>query len=687
MILFRAKATLLTMNGKSSLESMNLFISAAVASLILQPPAFAAHSPDLTSLSLDQIFNMEIVSASKIAQKVSDVPGSVSVVTAQDIKDYGHRSLADILQSMRGIYISYDRNYSYIGTRGIGRPGDFNTRLLILIDGKRTNDAIYDTGAAGTEFPIDVELIDRVEFVPGPGSAIYGSSAFFGVINVITKSGASFQGGELSTHVASYDTRYGRATFGKKLDNGLDVLVSASGLNSKGPDLYFPEFDSIESNNGVARGLDYDRYKKFFAKVSAGDFTLSGYLSQRTKGIPTASYGQQFNDPRSQTVDEYASLYASYKRELSRTLDLYANLNLNSYRYSGAYIYNAQSDTLNRDLGNAQSLGGELRLVSTGFRNHKVIYGAEYNNSFKREQLNYDINPLYSYLKSNVLKHGSGVYVQDEIRLQENLILNLGIRRDIDAEGGASNNPRVAVIYKATPELAIKGLYGTAFRTANAYERYYATTESLYKINPDLKSEKIRTQELIFEYSPAYNFRTSASLFQYQFKDLISLTTDAADGLLYFSNIDAAKTRGLELEAEWAREGGSRLKTSASFQYANSTGNGEWLTNSPRQIFKLNYTMPFLDKAYRTGLEYQFTSKRKTPIGGEVGGFGIVNVTLVTQKLANKLELSASLYNLLDKRYMASPSEEHFDNSSPPRYLNGIQQNGRNFRVVATYKF
>jgi iron complex outermembrane receptor protein len=176
-------------------------------------------------------------------------------------------------------------------------------------------------------------------------------------------------------------------------------------------------------------------------------------------------------------------------------------------------------------------------------------------------------------------------------------------------------------------------------------------------------------------------------LFQYQFKDLISLTTDPADGLLYFSNIDAARTRGIELEAEWVREGGSRLKSSASFQYANSTSSGEWLTNSPRQIFKLNYTMPFLNKAYRTGVEYQFTSKRKTPIGGEIGGFGVFNLTLVTQKIANKLELSASLYNLFDKRYMDSPSEEHFDNSSPPRYLNGIQQNGRNFRVVATYKF
>ena len=323
MKILRLKVPFAAMHGIVQSKSINPFLFAALASLTLYQPAFADASSDLTSLSLDQIFNMEVVSASKVVQKISDVPGSVSVVTAKDIKDYGYRSLADILRSMRGMYVSYDRNYSYIGTRGIGRPGDLNTRLLILIDGKRINDAIYDTGAAGTEFPIDVELIDRVEFVSGPGSAIYGSSAFFGVINVITKTGASFQGGELSTSFASYDTRQGRATFGKKLDNGVDFLVSASGLNSKGQDLYFPEFDSAESNGGVARGLDYDRYKKLFAKVSAGDFTVSGYLSQRTKGIPTASYGQQFNDPRSQTVDEYGSVYASYKRELSKTLDLY----------------------------------------------------------------------------------------------------------------------------------------------------------------------------------------------------------------------------------------------------------------------------------------------------------------------------------------------------------------------------
>lgn len=219
----------------------------------------ATESGDLTDISFERLLTLEVVTASKIPQKISEAPSAVSVITAEDIKHYGYLTLGEILRSVRGVYVTYDRNYSYVGTRGLARPGDFNTRLLILVDGRRLNDSIYNQGAVGTEFPIDVELIERVEFVPGPGSAIYGSSAFFGVINVITKSGAAIGGVEVSATTGSYDTSKGRISFGKKLDNGADLLVSASRLNSGGQDLYFPEFDNQESNGGTAQGLDYDR--------------------------------------------------------------------------------------------------------------------------------------------------------------------------------------------------------------------------------------------------------------------------------------------------------------------------------------------------------------------------------------------------------------------------------------------
>src|SRR5512142_86333 len=181
--------------------------------------AFAGEdaAADLKQLSLEELMNIEvqtIYSASKYEQKVTEAPSSVSIVTSSDIKKYGYRTLADILRSVRGFYVTNDRNYSYVGVRGFGRPGDYNSRILLLIDGHRTNDNIYDQAFVGTEAIIDIDLIDRVEIVRGPGSSLYGSNASFEVVNVITKGGRDLGGVEESGEACSFHPDKGRPTYG-----------------------------------------------------------------------------------------------------------------------------------------------------------------------------------------------------------------------------------------------------------------------------------------------------------------------------------------------------------------------------------------------------------------------------------------------------------------------------------------
>ncbi|RSZ57300.1 TonB-dependent receptor [Massilia atriviolacea] len=661
-------------------------LAAALASMAQLATAGPAHPQDLNALPLEQLLNLDIITASKFPQKISEAPSSVSVITADDIRRFGYRTLADILRSVRGVYVTDDRNYSYVGTRGSGRPGDFNTRLLILVDGRRLNDMVYDQGAVGTEFPIEVSLIERVEFVPGPGSAMYGSSAFFGVVNVITKTGATHQGTNFSAGAASVGTRKARIATGLARPNGIDLLLGASWLERKGGDQYFPEYDDGAPGAGVARKLDHDRYKRAFARLSWGGLSASAYAGRRTKGIPTASYGQQFNDPRSHTVDEYASGSAAWQAAPSPTLEMHAGVNLRNYRYQGTYVYAPGKATVNIDATHSRSVSTEVRVLSTAFRNHKIIAGAEYASDGKRMMVNHDLAPYTSNLVSNRPRKRAGIYLQDEWRLGERIIVNAGLRHDHDDEGGGTSNPRLALIYKAAPHSTLKALYGTAYRSPNSYERYYGTGIS-YKLNPALKPEHIKTYELIGEYFPSENFRASASLFQYRFIDLIALTSDPLDKLLYQSNIDSARSKGAEFEAEWLRQDGSSLKTSVSLQYAHNGASGEWLSNSPRQLFKLNYTRPLLGDSLRAALEGQFTSRRRTTAGGQVGGFGLLNLTVLSHALGKHIELSASVYNLLDKRYADSASEEHYDSGSPARYLNAIAQDGRNWRIQASYTF
>lgn len=635
---------------------------------------------DLTSLSLDQLMGIEVVTASKFAQKASEAPSSVTVVTADDIRTFGYRSLADVLRSVRGTYVSYDRNYSYLGTRGIGRPGDYNTRLLVLVDGQRLNDNIYGQGPIGNEFPIDVSLIQRVEFVSGPGSALYGSNAFLGVLNVITKKTLTSRSGIVSLETASHGTENGRAEGTARFANGGSLLLHASGMNSRGADLYFPEYD------GVATGRDYERLQRVFAKYTFGEMTLESYFGNRTKSVPTASFGQQFNDPRSKTTDRYAVATANIEHELSPTLNLHLSLGLAQYVYGGDYATSPDPNGLNRDYGKSNTVTGELRLQYKGWHGHMLTYGVDVFDDTARLQRNFNPEPYASYLDDNHPKRGVALYAQDEIRIGEKIILNIGVRHDHDSESGGSTNPRLGLIFKPTPELTTKLLYGTAFRSPNALEAYYVADATRYKRASNLQPEHIKTYELAAEYFPRNDFRTSASLYRYKLDNLISLSFDSADQLLFFKNSDTATAKGIEIEAEWLPTDRSRLKASAAFQVARD-GNGQRLTNSPTQVFKLNYSLPILHSSARVGIEDQYTSRRDTVIGGTVGAFSVLNLTVSQIQLGHGVELAGSIYNLLGKNFADPPSDEHFDNSTPPRYLQGIRQDGRVFRLVLTSHF
>jgi iron complex outermembrane receptor protein len=136
--------------------------------------------------------------ASKREQDLTAAPSAVTIITSQDITQYGYRTLADVLNSVRGIYATNSRSYSFLGVRGFNRPGDYGGRNLILLDGQRLNEPIFDTAAFGQDFALDADLIDRVEIVRGPGSTLYGSNAFFSVVNVITKRGRDYNHSEAS---------------------------------------------------------------------------------------------------------------------------------------------------------------------------------------------------------------------------------------------------------------------------------------------------------------------------------------------------------------------------------------------------------------------------------------------------------------------------------------------------------
>jgi iron complex outermembrane receptor protein len=640
-------------------------------------PEARADLPGQGTATPEQLLFLEVpvvVSASRMGQPATEAPSSVSIVTADEIRKYGYRTLADLIRGVRGFFVSYDRNYHNIGVRGFSRPGDFNTRVLVLVDGHRVNENIYDSGAIGTDFILDVDLIDHVEVVRGPGSSLYGSNAFFAVVNVITKSGHDFEGAEVSGAAGTFDTRKGRLTLGDRFNNGAEGVLSGSYSDSEGDDhLFFREFDSPATNNGIAEDLDYDRSYNWFGKFSLRDFTLSGAHSYRKKGVPTAAYGTAFNEDFF-TVDEHSFVDLKYERSFAHNLSLMARLNWNSYRFYGDFPYDYAAPggppfiVVNKSTARGKWWGSEV-LGNKEFERHKLILGAEYRDNYEQNQKAYD--PFLVYLDDRRDSQVWALFAQDEVAILRNLILNAGIRHDHYDTFGGTTNPRLAVIWSPARHDTVKLIYGTAFRAPSDYELNAWGAA-------DLKPEEIKTWELIYERYLGSHLRGTASLFASRIEEIITLTTDPAGNRVY-RNIGEAESKGIDFELEGRWENDLTGRASYTFQETEDRETGETLSNSPKHLAKLNVVVPLLKEKIFLGLEEQFTSRRKTPKGNKAEAYYVTNVTLFSQGLLKNLEASASIYNLFDDDYDDPASLEHRQDQIP--------QDGRTFRAKLTYRF
>ncbi len=667
-------------------------LSLLIGGLLLLAAPAAAHaadvqaaSADLTEMSIEQLASVSVFSASRFEQKATEAPSSISVVTSDEIRKYGHRTLSDILKSVRGFYTSYDRNYAALGVRGFSPPGDLNTRILLMVDGHRINDGIYESATVGTEFILDVDLIERVEIVRGPSSSLYGSNAFFGVVNVITRQGAAVGGAEISGEAGSFKSYKGRATYGNRFANGLTAVVSGTLFRSGGQSFYYPEYDSPDTNNGIADRKDGDSSASFFSSLALGGFTFQAAGISREKRLPTGSYGTIFNDSANRTVDE--RYYADLKYEGSPGADvqLTGRLFLDWYAYRGDYAFQdnmvnpvAPFRYVNRDVTRNAWLGGELVAVRKFFESHKVAAGVEIRDYFRQDQKNFNDTAPDSLLLDE--RHRTSVwalYLQDDIEIAKGLILNIGVRHDDYSTFGGTTHPRGALIWNPRPETTFKLLYGTAFRAPTQYEMFYTDNGATQSRNPDLKPEKITTWEAVAERSLGEHFRVGVSGYYYKITDLISQQLDPNDKLIY-RNVASVQARGAELDVDGRFEGGFAGRASCTLQN-NKDESGHLLTNSPRVIAKLNLTAPLWADRYFAGLETQYTGARRSLKGDTAGGYALANLTLTGRDVVKGLDASAGVYNLLDHRY-GDPTGNKLSEDI-------LQQDGRSFRAKLTYAF
>jgi outer membrane receptor protein involved in Fe transport len=663
--------------ARAGMASLLLMLAAGTA--LAQPPG------DVSKLSLDELLNVEVETvygASRYLQKIAQAPSSVSIVTAEEIRLFGYRTLADVLRGVRGFHISNDRNYSYVGARGFARPGDYNTRVLLLVDGHVINNNVYNQALLGTEFPVDVDLIERVEVIRGPSSSLYGTSAFFGVINVVMRRGRDVAGAEAAAEIGSFGTYRVRAGYGAHTAHGVDWLVSATTYRSEGQTrFYVPEFDNPRQNNGVASHLDRDGADNVFARLAVGSITVQAAYGSRDKHVPTAAFGTIFNDSRFHTTDAQGYVDVRLERQIGGRTDLAVRLAFDSFRYHGDYpvdrgTLEAPLPVLNPDYAKGDWLTGELKLGRRLFGGHRLTVGADLRASLTQRQGTFDVEPYAVYLDDRRHLSNAGIYAQDDFALGRHLIISAGIRSDYYQTFGSTTNPRAAVIFSPTDSTVLKLMTGSAYRAPNTYELYYEVPGA--RPNRDLKPERIVTYEAVVEQRIGRRIRLAASAFRNSISGLITQSTDPADGALVFQNAGDVDARGIEaeFEARWAN--GARLTGAMTVQRAEQRPGRIGLTNSPPELGKLSLLLPLRARTL-AGVEVQHVGRRRTLGGAEAAGYSVANVTIVDQRLFKQLEVTVGISNVFNRRYADPAAEEHVQDL--------IWQDGRRIRIGLVYRF
>lgn len=630
---------------------------------------FAASNENLTEIDIESLLTKEVITASKILQQVSDSPSAVSIITSKDIKTYGYRTLAEIINSMRGLNTSSDYVYTYMSGRGFGRSGDYPGRVMLLIDGYQANDNLYNASYLASDGLLDTELIERVEYVSGPGAVIYGNGAFYGIINVITKKGSDFGGVQVAVDAQSHDGYKGRVTYGNKLDNDANILISASGFHREGQDLYFSAFDTPANNFGVANNRDEDKNRRLFLKAIYQNWSLESAYVSRKKDDPAASYGTDFNSNPNYLKDTSAFVNLKYEENFSQ------NLKNASRLYYGQYMYSAQSTSSGEpfaedDMG--RWWGAQTTFVYTGFANQQIVYGFEYHNDYQQD----------FYLPTGNIKNNSYMwsgYLQDEYRLNKEWAFNAGVRADYGGKNASDISPRIAAIYSPTSDIDIKASYTTAFRRPNQYEKYYEDAGDSQLANPDVKKEQVSASELVLDFRPDNVSKFLSSLFFYRTKNLIEVEDSLVmPGLLQARNTGPHRTRGLDIEYERKLSVSSRVRASYAWQVATNDNN-KWLVNSPKNLAKFNYAQGLFNDNLHMGLEVQYVGKRLTEQQNILGGYTLTNLNFYNTTFIKNTRISASVKNLFHK---------HYSVSSPSFYTpDSFEQDDRNFWLQLTYDF
>jgi len=289
-------------------------LGAVLCMIIFSPLAsFAYEKNDLIKLNIEDLMNIEIETASKKIQKISDTPAAAFVLTSEDIKRSGATNIMDLLRLVPGVHVArIDSNKWAITCRGFN--GRFSNKLLVMMDGRTVYSPIF-SGVLWDMQDIMVEDIEKIEVVRGPGSTLWGANAVNGVINIITGNSSKSQGARVDAGVGTEDKAYTYAKYGGRI--GKDITYRISGKYSDKDSGWSPSDMNVDDSWNTSRlgaRVDVDRGDTtvlFMAEASDSDVSESNLY--KNISIPSLAQSfRSFSKAKSQFQTSNSFLYGQY---------------------------------------------------------------------------------------------------------------------------------------------------------------------------------------------------------------------------------------------------------------------------------------------------------------------------------------------------------------------------------------
>ena len=573
------------------------FYSIVISSYICYAQTISSNV-DLQELQLFYSKSELVVTPTRIPTPIAESPAIITVITQKEIRALGARTLKDIISLVPGFDVEINNvGNPVILVRGLRAYQD--EKVLLMIDGHVVNEA-HSEGFAWSFADMPLGNVKRVEFLCGPGSAVYGKDAYLGVINVITFNAKPISKQSLlnskfenyvSERFGSFDTSETSALWSHSWDkwsvtfytryfhtNGDDRLVHKD-LLSVSP--YYSRYSIAP-----AHVEDWQDQTDLDLHVDYEDITTHMRFLHKRQG-PYVGITSVLANGSHRTIDDYFLDIAWIKNlgAITPKIRLYSDRftidNLWVTYPSGFLGYSSYKQ---KQKGVFDDLGFEAQLRLNNFINHKIILGITYRVQHQHDIKFYStINPItlqslggFKDISSwanwasrdDNWDHSGSIYAQDTWNITHNLLLTTGLRCDCYFYSHTKKviNPRIGLVWKAFKNTWIKFLYGQAFRAPSFLERFLANNIA-YKGNPDLTPEKIYTGQIGIQ-SKFNNTSVEADIFYSRFKDLIVLGPKPSQNQpSTYENSGRAYSEGFEIALKHKICSSLMLKSNYSFVY------------------------------------------------------------------------------------------------------------------------